>query len=90
MDGVMVEDKNMMVCSSLVDAIELLMAPVVVPPLLLLYFLDGQVRLGSEGSGKKLPKRIGLRTLGVPETQHFREKVKWNSYGLESKDQAVK
>ena len=59
-----------------VDAIEVLMAPLVVPPLLLLYFANGQARLGSEGSGKKLPMRIGLRTLGVPERPHFREKVK--------------
>ena len=63
--GGVVEDKRMMICR--LDTIELLITPLVLPPLLLLYFPNNQARRSYKGRGKKLPMIIGLKTLEVPE-----------------------
>ena len=65
MGGGVVEDKSMMVCR--LDTIELLIAPLVLLPLLLLYFPNNQVRRSYKGRGKKLPMKIGFKTLEVLE-----------------------
>ena len=63
MGGGAVEDNGMMVCRQ--DTIELLIAPLVLPPLLLLYFPNNQVRRSYKGRGNKLPMKIGFKTSEV-------------------------